>query len=50
MLYSHIVRRRMSRRRALLTVGRTAGLVLFGAALIAVPWAVAVVGNLAGIP
>lgn len=41
---------RRQRRQVLLTVSKTIGLTLFGAALIAVPFAIAVVGNLAGIP
>jgi hypothetical protein len=48
-MYSHVVRRRISRRRVLLTVSKTLALTLFGAALIAIPWAIATVGSLAGI-
>lgn len=45
---SLVIRRRRSNRR-LLTVSKTAAAWLFGAACIALPLAVAVVGNIAGI-
>lgn len=45
---SHVVYRR--RNRVLLTVIKTLARLLFGAALIAVPFGLALAGNLAGIP
>lgn len=45
-----LVIRRRRRDHRLLTVSKDALRLMFGATCIALPWAVAVVGNLAGIP